>query len=62
MIKSEKNLLEIYMLGFEDELSSEETKIVEKQIEQKGYNLGRLDVLVCDDVRGLDYQTEKVIL
>ena len=58
----DKKLLRTYMIGFEDELSSANKKIMKNYLQQKAYNLGRLDALVGDDINSLDYKTDLEIL
>jgi hypothetical protein len=63
-IKSQnKQLLEIYMVGFNDELNGGE-KITwsPNPLYQRAYDLGRMDAIVGDDVSSLDQQTDKMIL
>jgi hypothetical protein len=58
----DKILLEIYMCGFSDELDGKPAKNYKGQLESRAYNLGRVDAIVGDDVRSIDYQTNEQIL
>ena len=44
------------------ELNNTEESIYNDELEQKSYNLGRLDALVGDDVKSSDNQTNEEIL
>ena len=63
--KEDKELLEYYKKGFEDELDG---KDLSSEIEKKGtlhlsaYRLGALHALYGDDVRSLDYLSDNEIL
>lgn len=58
----DQELLKIYMWGFEDELTGETRLIPQELSATKAYNLGKIDALVGDDVRSVDYQTDEQIL
>ena len=51
-------LLGVYMIGFDDELSS----VSRKSLLIAAYERGKLDALVGDDVRSVDYQSGEEIL
>jgi hypothetical protein len=62
-IKSQnKQLLETYMWGFNDELKGCEKMFNPNPLLQRAYDLGRMDAIVGDDVSSLDQQTDKMIL
>ena len=61
-METDKDLMEIYLQGFNDELNNvKKTKHVVK-LKQTAYDLGRLDAIVSDDVSSSDRQTNKQIL
>ena len=61
-METDKDLMEIYLQGFNDELNNvKKTKQVVK-LKQTAYDLGRLDAIVGDDVSSSDRQTNKQIL
>lgn len=62
MDEMDKILLDIYMQGFKDELYGKQERNYKAHYEFRAYNLGRLDALVGDDCRSVDYQTEEQIL
>ena len=51
-------LLEVYKLGFDDELNN----VSRKSLLIAAYERGKLDALVGDDVRSVDYQSDEEIL
>jgi hypothetical protein len=55
-------LLGVYMFGFNDELNNSQDRSFESLLERRAYNLGRLDALVGDDVRSVDYKTNTEII
>ena len=57
----DKELLEWYIKGFDDELD-ETSSIVPEGIELTAYNLGRLNAELGDMVRLVDYMTDEQIL
>lgn len=58
----DQQLLIIYRLGFNDELSGKPEKKYNNTIEAKAYRLGRIDAELGDDVKSIDSQTEDHIL
>lgn len=58
----DKILLEIYKTGFSDELDDKPAKNYKGQLESRAYNLGRIDAIVGDDCRSVDYQSNEEIL
>jgi hypothetical protein len=58
----DKQLLEIYMWGFNDELKGGEKMFNPNPLLQRAYDLGRSDAIIGDDVRGVDQQTDGIIL
>ncbi len=61
MIKN-KDLLEIYILGFNDELNCCNIKQYEHHLFNRAYDLGRSDAKTGDDISFSDYQTDEEIL
>jgi hypothetical protein len=55
-------LLDLYMVGFEDELRSNPKVEYADTLHERAYQLGRIDALIGDDVRSVDYQTNEEIL
>lgn len=55
-------LLNIYQIGFNDELTGSPYAAYDIEIKQRAYNLGRLDAICGDDVTSLDMQTDEEIL
>lgn len=51
-------LLEVYKLGFDDELNN----VSRKSLLITAYERGKLDALVGDDVRSVDYQSDEETL
>jgi hypothetical protein len=62
MSEMDKILLDIYMEGFSDELDGKKERNYKAHYEMRAYNLGRLDALVGDDCRSVDYQSNEQIL
>lgn len=58
---SDKRILQVYMIGWTDELNGRIT-IQSESILIKAYNLGRLDALVGDECEAIDNKTNKEIL
>ena len=52
-------LLEAYMQGFEDELQNNPIQEYDYVTKQRAYELGRIDALIGDNVRSVDYQSEE---
>jgi hypothetical protein len=59
---SDEYLLGVYMFGFNDELNNSKDRSFESLLEKRAYNLGRLDALVGDDVRSVDYKSNSEIV
>lgn len=59
---SDEYLLGVYMVGFDDELNNSQDRSFESLLERRAYNLGRLDALLGDDVRSVDYQSNAEII
>jgi len=57
-----KELLEIYRLGFNDELDLKPEAVFIEPIKQKAYNLGRLDAIFGDNNPNIDYKSDEEIL
>ena len=55
-------LLEKYMDRFEDEFDNKPAIIEENELLMNVYNLGRKDVIICDDIPNFDNQTEQELL
>lgn len=51
-----ENVIEIYLQGFEDELQNKPMREYNYPIDNRAYQLGRIDALIGDDVRSVDYQ------
>lgn len=58
----DKILLEIYRKGFNDELDGKKERKYNGHLETRAYNLGRIDAIVGDDCRSVDYQSKEQIL
>jgi hypothetical protein len=58
----DKDLLQLYKLGFNDELRGLYRTLVLNGLALKAYNLGRSDALVGDDVMSHNYQSDFKIL
>ncbi len=58
----DKKLLEIYMIGFNDELDSLDKKDFNDDLSNKAYRLGRIDAIIGDDVMSLNYRSGEEIL
>lgn len=58
----DEHLLGVYMFGFNDELNNSQDRGFESLLERRAYNLGRLDALVGDDVRSVDYKSNAEII
>ena len=59
---TDKDLLDIYLLGFNDELSTLPEVDHHDELKNKAYNLGRLHAIVGDDVSSIDLQSNEYIL
>lgn len=62
---TDKELLEIYLLGFNNELDGIYNAFQPKEknsLEYKAYNLGGLHAIVGDDIRSFDYLSDEEIL
>lgn len=62
MSEMDKILLDIYREGFNDELNGKKERNYKGHHEMRAYNLGRIDAIVGDDCRSVDYQTEEQVL
>lgn len=62
MNQEDKQLLEVYMWGFNDELDGRVRMWNPNPLLLRAYNLGRDDAIIGDDVRSVDYQTNEEIL
>jgi len=62
MNKQDKELLETYMWGFNDELDGRTRMWNPNPLLLRAYNLGRDDALIGDDVASSDLQTNEEIL
>jgi hypothetical protein len=61
-METDKDLMEMYLQGFNDELNNVKKTKHDVKLKQTAYNLGRLDAIVGDDVSSSDRQTNKQIL
>ena len=61
-IITDEQLLEVYMKGFVDSLYNTHPQPFETSLEQKAYQLGRIDALIGDEIEEHDYQTNEEIL
>jgi|LakMenE18May11ns_1017448.scaffolds.fasta_scaffold9878815_2 hypothetical protein len=61
-METDKDLIEIYLQGFNDELNNVKKTKHDVKLKQTAYDLGRLDAIVGDDVSSSDRQTNKQIL
>ena len=59
---SDKKILGIYMVGFNDELYDKIKLIQNSDIEQTAYDIGRLDAIIGDEISSSDEQTNSQIL
>lgn len=62
MTEKDKELLETYMWGFNDELDGRIRMWNPNPLLLRAYNLGRDDALIGDDVPSSDLQTNEEIL
>ena len=62
MSEEDKILLQVYLWGFNDELTGLPIVIHVDKLDQRAYNLGRLHAIVGDDVRSVDYLTNEELL
>jgi hypothetical protein len=56
---SDEELLGCYMHGFMDELDNNPNYDFGSPIKNRAYNLGKLDAIVGDDCRSVDYKTNQ---
>jgi len=56
------NLLRLHGIGWDEEMLSKPTKTLENPLEQRAYDMGRLDYKVGDDVPSADCQTPEQII
>lgn len=62
---TDKELLKVYMFGFNNELDGIYNAFQpkdKKSLEYKAYNLGGLHTIVGDDIRSFDYLSDEEIL
>ena len=59
---TDKNLLEWYMKGFNDELKGTTTIMSENEIENKAYQIGAIDTIIGDDISLWDDQSDEEII
>lgn len=59
---TDKEILKIYMEGFNDELTGDLRIIPNNELSKKAYNLGRIDALMGDELSSIDLQTNQQIL
>jgi hypothetical protein len=59
---TDKEILEHYMLGWNDCADDKPVKFFKDELLQNAYNHGHLDFMVGDDVSSVDYQKEEEIL
>lgn len=59
---TDKELIEIYMTGFKDELNGAEKKYLEDETMNYAYLTGRQDAIIGDDIRSSDYQSNNEII
>jgi ABC-type amino acid transport substrate-binding protein len=57
-----KELLQVYMWGFNDELNNKIRPVKSFRLILRAYELGRKDAIIGDDVRSVDYQTDEEII
>lgn len=62
MTKEDRELLSIYMSGFEDELAGIEKDPILEPLQKKAYIIGRMDAIAGDDLSSIDEQTDEEIL
>lgn len=62
MNKLNKELMRIYMLGFNDELDDVDSHIYIDKIENNAYTLGRTHAFMGDDLSSIDEMNDKQIL
>ena len=55
-------ILEIYNLGFHNELWDKTHQTYDSKIKQTAYDVGRMDAIAGDDVSSVDLQTEDEIM
>jgi len=58
----DKNILEWYYNGFNDELKGTSHTMPEQELLIRAYSVGAVDAIVGDDVSSSDEQTEEMIL
>ena len=62
MNEIDKELLEVYMWGFNDELDGRKKMWNPNTLLLKAYNLGREHAIIGDDCRSVDYLSNEQIL
>lgn len=61
-METDKELLKIYMSGFNDELDGRISRNQFNGLKNKAYNLGKIDAIIGDEITSVDYQTNEEIL
>ena len=61
-METDKELLEFYMLGFNDELNGTSSVVPNSTLLTKAYTIGANHAVLGDDVRSFDYLTDEQIL
>jgi len=61
-MENNKKLLEIYSLGFNDELYNKPVKTYSNLLQDRAYIIGRMDAIAGDDVSSVDEQSDDDIL
>jgi len=59
---TDEQLLAVYMKGFTDSLHDVFPQHLNTSLEQKAYQLGRIDALIGEEIESHDYQTNEEIL
>ncbi len=62
MSEEDRILLQVYMWGFNDELTGLPIVIHDDKLDQRAYNLGRLHARIGDDIRSIDYLSNEELL
>lgn len=62
MDNKDKELLEIYLKGFNDELYEKYFNIYSDSLKARAYELGKDHAIIGDDVRSVDYLSNEEIL
>ena len=59
---TDKQLLEMYMKGFNDSLYNIFPEYSHSSLETKAYYLGRIDAIIGDEIEEVDLETDEEIL